>query len=75
MVVRRLTHGDITGYRRSLAMSSSLPRAETERLLDDLEALLCERDRAIGALERLAPVFTEVRRTLNELHRTINTDT
>ena len=63
-----MTTGDITGYRRSLAMSPSLSRAETERLLDQLEALMSERDRAIGVLERLAPAFAEVRHALNELH-------
>ena len=66
------TTGDITGYRRSLAMSPSLSRAETERLLDQLEALMSERDRAVGVLERLAPSFSDVRHALNELHQTYN---
>lgn len=72
--VGRVTNNDITGYRRSLAMSPSLTRGETERLIDDLEALIRERDRALGALgalERLAPAFAEVRNALNELHRNI----
>lgn len=67
----RVTTHDITGYRRSLAMSPSLTRAETERLLDDLEAMINERDRAVEVLHRLAPAFGEVRTALNELHRNI----
>ena len=53
-------------------MSPALTRTETERLLDQLETLLADRDHAIGILERLAPTFVEVRHALNELHRTIN---
>lgn len=66
--MERVTTGDITGYRRSLAMSPSLSRAETERLLDQLEALMSERDHAVDVLERLAPTFAEVRQALNDLH-------
>jgi len=66
--VGRVSNTDITGYRRSLAMSPSLTRGETERLLDEVEALIRERDRAHAALERLAPAFAEVRHALNELH-------
>lgn len=69
--VDRVTHGDIVGYRRSLAMSPTLTRRETERLLTELEQLLVERDRTIESLERLAPAFGEVRSVLNELHRTM----
>lgn len=67
----RVTNSEILAYRRSLAMSPSLTRSETERLLDELEALVRERDRAHATLERLAPAFAEVRHALNELHSNI----
>ena len=65
---RRVKEHEIEPMRRSLSMSASLPRDQTERLVSTCQELLAERRHIERILADLQPVWRDARRALNELH-------
>jgi hypothetical protein len=62
---------DVDGMRRSLAIGSSLTRADTERLLDACQMLLEQRAAIAPVLGQLGPSWREARSALKELARIV----
>lgn len=70
----RVAQHELEGMRRSLAMSSSFPRDETERLIWTCGELLAERVRIERILTELGPAWGGTRRALNDLHTILRAD-
>lgn len=67
----RLTVHELERLRRSVAATGQLPRDQIERLLEQAQLLVCEREAVLGALASLGPPWNDARRALNTLHRAL----
>ena len=63
-----MSSGDVENVRRSAAMAP-LSKAETERVLKELDRLVKEREAIASVVANLPKSWVEVRSSMNELSR------